>query len=573
MKKSNKTKTQLLEELTLLRQQLAARESAVPHQQEQEEAALRRSEAFYRGLVESSPEVIYSLSPQDGTFTSLNPAFEKITGWPRVEWLGRSFIPLIHPDDVPKAIEMFQRTINGETPPPFELRVLSRSGDYLVGEIIVPEIQHFEQGKLVDAFGFTRDITQRKRAEEALQQEAAIAAALARVGREMISSLNTPVLLNRLGQLTTEVLSCDYGQTLLWKPESEAYLSVSMYGATAEQEETLRVLTIPRHLISSFLVRLREEEVLECTMADDDFLSSTLASKCGVSNMLYLALRRGSEIIGIQVAGYRDSACPFTPQRHRIALGVAQLTSMALENARLFEQAEQANRLKSDFLATMSHELRTPLNIIIGYSDLLLSGAFGDLTDEQTNILKRVDRNANELHELISSTLDVGRLESGQVPLQLQIVDLSALLAEIEVEAQERCQQKGLRFSTVVSPYLPQLETDPLKLKVIIKNLVGNAVKFTETGSIHVVVHPQNEGVEICVSDTGIGIAPDAMTIIFEPFRQLESHLTRRHGGVGLGLYIVRRMLDLLGGTVQVESVVGRGSTFRVRIPTTIGAG
>ena len=572
MKKLTKTKAQLLEELAILRQQLAERDSAATHQPH-EEATERRNEAFYRSLVESSPEVIYSLSPQEGTFTSLNPAFEKITGWPRAEWLGRSFLPLIHPDDVPKAIEMFHRTINGETPPPFELRVLSQSGDYLVGEIIVPEIQHIEQGKLVDAFGFTRDITKRKRAEEALQQEAAIAAALAHVGREMISSLNTPVLLNRLGQLTTEVLACDYSQTFLWKPEGEAYLSVSVYGATAEQEKTLRVLTIPHHLISSLLDRLHEEEVLECTTAANDFLSTTLASKCGIGHMLYLALRRGTEIIGIQIAGYRDPAMPFTVQRYRIALGVAQLASMALENARLLEQAEHANRLKSDFLATMSHELRTPLNIIMGYSDLMLSGAFGDLTDEQTNILKRVDRNANELHELITSTLDVGRLESGQVPLQLQTIDLPALLAEIAAETQERCQEKGLLFSSLVSPHLPPVETDPLKLKVVIKNLIGNAVKFTETGCVSVAAHPQNEGIEICVSDTGIGIAPDAMNIIFEPFRQLESHLTRRHSGVGLGLYIVRRMLDLLGGTVQVESVVGRGSTFRVRIPTTIEAG
>jgi signal transduction histidine kinase len=221
----------------------------------------------------------------------------------------------------------------------------------------------------------------------------------------------------------------------------------------------------------------------------------------------------------------------------------------------------------------MSHELRTPLNIIMGYSDLLLSGAFGDLTNDQTNILKRVDSNANELHELITSTLDVGRLESGQVPLQLQTVHLPVLLAEIAGEVQERCQEKGLQFSSAISPHLPPLETDPLKLKVVIKNLLGNAVKFTETGSVSVAAHPQNEGIEICVSDTGIGIAPDALSIIFEPFRQLESHLTRRHGGVGLGLYIVRRMLELLGGTVQVESVVGQGSTFRVRIPTIIGAG
>jgi len=246
---------------------------------------------------------------------------------------------------------------------------------------------------------------------------------------------------------------------------------------------------------------------------------------------------------------------------------------MALENARLFEQAESANRLKSDFLATMSHELRTPLNIIMGYNELLLEEGYGSLTAEQSDILKRMERSARALRELIDATLDVGRLETGRLPLELKKIVIAELIEELQGETRDLQERSGLAFTWRVAPALPPLYTDPTKLKVVLKNLIGNAVKFTEEGSVTVQVRAHGPGVEIAVADTGTGIAPEALPVIFEPFGQGEKLLTRRHSGVGLGLYVVRRMLELLGGTITVASTVGQGSTFRVWIPLTVAEG
>jgi PAS domain S-box-containing protein len=571
MDDQGKTKAQLIAELTALRRQLAQLTANTVNEEKALEA-LRASEAFYRSLVETSPEVIYSLSPVDGTFTSLNPAVEEITGWAREDWLGKPFMTFIHPDDLPVALEMYQRTLQGEAPPPFELRVLSKSGEYLVGEIIVSKIQHIEDGKMVRAFGFTRDITARKRAEEAREEESAILSALVRVGREMSSSLNTPTILNRLCQVTAQELQCDCSHTFLWQAEEQVYVPMACWGDTADQWEALRVLKIPRDAFAELQTRLEREEVVQVLPATPDLLPQALSLQLGNSVTCYLALQHSGEIIGIQSAGYRGSRDSFTRRQLRTVQGIAQIASMALANARLFEQAEAANRLKTDFLATMSHELRTPLQIIMGYNELLLDDESSSLEEDQTDMLRKIDRSAQELLNLVNATLDMSRLEAGEVQLSVQPVSLATLTREVTSEIQEVHEKTGLEFRWEVAADLPLLQTDPTKLKVILKNLIGNALKFTDKGQVTLKAHRFAEGVEIGVSDTGIGIAPEALPIIFDPFRQVERALTRHHGGVGLGLYVVRRMLEILGGTIVVESQLGKGSTFRVWLPLRVAA-
>jgi len=237
------------------------------------------------------------------------------------------------------------------------------------------------------------------------------------------------------------------------------------------------------------------------------------------------------------------------------------------------DQLGRASRLKSDFLATMSHELRTPLNVIIGYNDLLIEGAFGELAPETVDPLRRMGQSARELLELITTTLDLSRLEAGRLPVEPREFALAELLQEIDRETRELQAKPGVRFHWNIGSESTRLHTDPVKLKVVLKNLVANAAKFTERGSVTVEARPQDGGVEIAVADTGIGIAPDAQAVIFEPFRQADSSRTRRYGGVGLGLYIVRRLLEMLGGQVSVDSATGRGSTFRVWLPHNGGAG
>jgi PAS domain S-box-containing protein len=395
------------------------------------------------------------------------------------------------------------------------------------------------------------------------QEEAAISTALARVGRELISALSSPDLLDRLCAVTARVLGCDRSHTLLFDPPGHVFRVAAGFGDSADETAAARTLRLPESLGANVVERLRREDVTQQD-AQQDSLLAAINAQYGVSAAMYMALRRGEDIIGIHSATYRGGPTAFTPQQERIARGIAQIASLALEDARLVDELERANRLKSEFVATMSHELRTPLNIILGYHSLLLDGTFGELLTEQRDSVERADRNARALLELISATLDMSRLESGQLPLDLREFQLGDLLHELAAETRDLQRKPGVSVEWHPVPPLPALYSDPSKIKVVLKNLVGNAVKFTEVGAITVSVQASAGGVEIRVHDTGIGIASDLLPIIFEPFRQATG---QHHGGVGLGLYIVRRLLGELGGTVDVESTPGRGSTFCVWVP------
>lgn len=402
------------------------------------------------------------------------------------------------------------------------------------------------------------------------QEEARVSRALAQVGEEMISSLNAPVLLSRLCELTTQMLGCDCSHTFLWRPNDAAYVPVFGYGDPPEQWESIRLLHIPPSAITTLLERLRTEDVVQLvgTGGDADEPAARLLAQFGLTAHMCVALRRGDEMIGFHAAHYRQRAVAFTPAQERIARGIAHLASMGLENARLVEELEGANRIKSEFVATMSHELRTPLNVVIGYNELLLDGAFGDLTPEQLDPLQRVDRNARALLDLINSTLDLSRLDQERIPLDIEPVQLDELLEDVAREVREVADKPQLQFSCEVGGDVPStLHTDPTKLKMVLKNLLSNAFKFTHEGRVAIRTARLDGGVEICVTDTGIGIAPEAHGLIFEPFRQVDSSDTRRYGGTGLGLYIVHRLLSLLRGSVTVDSAPGKGATFRVWVP------
>jgi len=237
------------------------------------------------------------------------------------------------------------------------------------------------------------------------------------------------------------------------------------------------------------------------------------------------------------------------------------------ELRRLYDEAEAASRVKSEFLATVSHELRTPLVAILGYTELLLDGEFGSLQAEQGDALQRVHVRGQELLEVINATLDVSRLEAGPVALDLQTVNTTAFLTELQGELQGVSGNDRVRLEWDIPASLPALSTDPGKLKIVLRNLIRNALKFTERGHVKVQAQSCAGGLELCVSDTGIGIAANMLPVIFEPFRQVDGADTRRYGGVGLGLYLVRRLVDMLGGQITVDSRVGEGSTFRVQLP------
>ncbi|MBX3024540.1 GAF domain-containing sensor histidine kinase [bacterium] len=400
-----------------------------------------------------------------------------------------------------------------------------------------------------------------------LQDRAAVDEALARVARELIALPDTKRILDRLCHLTSEALQCDASHTYLWDADHRELRAAAGYGDTAEQWETLRVVAYPENMVRDFERRIAREGVIQYRVEDLSGPPSALWRDLGTTVLLCMALRRGDGLIGVQAAEYRGRSDLFAPRALRIAQGIAHLASLALETARLVEELDGANRLKSEFVATMSHELRSPLNIIIGYHELLLDGAFGSLTDRQRDPLRRADRSARELLDLISATLDLSRLEAKRIAVDVSDVAIAELVDEVGREYATGLDRPGLALRWFTGHGLPVLRTDRVKLKMVLKNLVGNAVKFTDTGEVSLSASARDGGIEFAIVDTGVGIPRDAQGMIFEPFRQLEVTRTRLRGGAGLGLYIVKRLLDALGGTISLESEVGRGSVFRVWLP------
>jgi len=263
----------------------------------------------------------------------------------------------------------------------------------------------------------------------------------------------------------------------------------------------------------------------------------------------------------------------FMARRLHASLTNSLLLRFAHEESlcRAKEAAEAAERTKAAFLAMMSHELRTPLQLILGHAEILLSGADGSLADPQREQVEKVVQNACVLRDLITTILDISRLEAGKLTVEMQEVNVAALLAHIRTEMQEWREQAGVEVEWEVGDGLPMLRTDGQKLKVVLSNLLSNAVKFTKAGRITVTVRAEQDGVAFRVTDTGIGIPPESLTLIFEPFRQVENADTRAYSGSGLGLFIVQRLLALLGGKIAVESEVERGSTFHVWLPVGCG--
>jgi signal transduction histidine kinase len=400
-------------------------------------------------------------------------------------------------------------------------------------------------------------------------EEARVSGALVRAGNELISALDAPTQLDRLCQLTAEHLGCDLSHTWLHESSDDAYVARAGFGQTLEEHEEMRVLRLVHPALAPLLERLQADEVVVLDEERHAALQlGALAHHAALLPGIYVALRRGDELVGFQTAIRRDPQRGFDSAERRIAAGIGQLASMALDNARLLEQLEAANRIKSEFVATMSHELRTPLNIIVGYADLLLDEAFAPLTPEQTDTVQRIDRAADELCELISATLDMSRLQAGRLAVEPEAVGVGEFLHDLAKSVQVPRERNAVALRWHVEDDAGEIRTDRLKLKVIVKNLVRNALKFTERGSVDVVARRLDDGVEIVVRDTGIGIPLEKQGIIFDAFRQANAGNEKSYGGVGLGLYITSRLVLLLGGTLGVESEPGHGSAFRVWLPT-----
>jgi signal transduction histidine kinase len=382
-----------------------------------------------------------------------------------------------------------------------------------------------------------RSEVRRRLAEYALAEEARVSRAIAQVAQHLIAQVDAPILYERLSQVTADVMGALASTTLLWDADARRYDAVAAFGPPTSGAETLRTIGPPETAFPHGPIR------------------------CVGSDLLAIALHHEQRVVGVQVIRpygvLRD-------EHPRIASGVAAVATLALANSHLVARLEEASRMKSQFVSTMSHELRTPLNVMLGYADMARDSQDDD---ERAMLLARIETAGRDLLELIESTLEIGRMESGRDVVRLETVSLRTLLETIGGGCDRLPRRESVTLEWPASVPDLAITTDPRKVTVILRNLVGNALKFTDTGTVRLHVAVDHEGVALRVTDTGIGIRPEDQERVFEMFRQADGSDSRRFGGIGLGLHIVRRFVEQLGGRVVVTSELGRGAEFTVTLP------
>ncbi|MCB8965682.1 MAG: PAS domain S-box protein [Ardenticatenaceae bacterium] len=283
-------------------------------------------------------------------------------------------------------------------------------------------------------------------------------------------------------------------------------------------------------------------------------------------------------IVGNKLVGILDLQSSeigyFTEEDMKIQRTLASQVAVATENAKLYaeqvdisSQLRQVDQLKSEFLASMSHELRTPLNSIIGFADVLLEGLDGDLNARMEEDVRLIRDSGAHLRELIGDILDMSKIEAGRMELRYEMINMRQMAQDIMATANPLAQEKSLSLQLELTDDVNTVEADRTRIRQVLWNIMGNAIKFTEKGSVTLAMEVEKDELLVAIRDTGIGIKPEDVSIVFEQFRQIDGSLNRRAGGTGLGMPITKKLVELHGGRIWIESIVGVGSTFWFTIP------
>src|SRR5262245_47938746 len=402
--------------------------------------------------------------------------------------------------------------------------------------------------------------------------------ALGEVGQAVSSTLDLETVLTRIASHAVQLTGAAGGAIYEYDEESEEFHLRGSHQIEKEFVETLRASPIrlgggPLGRAASSRVSVEVTDILdEREYAAVRF--RPLLGRLGYRSLLAVPLLREEKIMG-GLTIFRRTTGSFPPEVVNLLQTFATQSVLAIQNARLFreieekgKQIEAANRHKSEFLANMSHELRTPLTAIIGFSEVLLDKIFGELNEKQDDYIGDIVSSGRHLLSLINDILDLSKVEAGRMELDVTRFDLPTAIENALILIRERATRHGIKVEHKIDERLDEVVGDERKFKQILLNLLSNAVKFTpEGGSIGVSAALTKEAVEVAVSDTGIGIAPENQETIFEEFRQVGTDASKKREGTGLGLTLTKKFVELHGGTIRVESTLGKGSTFTFTLP------
>jgi PAS domain S-box-containing protein len=496
-------------------------------------------------------------------------------GYTADEAIGQS-IRLIIPADLQAEEDMVLAQVrSGRGVDHYETRRRRKDGTEIRVSLTVSPIFD-DSGVVVGASKIARDITERVRLEAVAAEQSDLARKLGEVGTLVASSLDRSTIVQKVTDVATELTQAEFGAFFynVKDPESgDAYMLYTLSGASKEAFSQFPHPRATRIFAPTFhgegAVRL-DDVTQDPRYGQNAPYHGMPEGHLPVRSYLAVPVKWASgDVVGGLFFGHSQPAV-FSSRDEALATGIANWASLALENARLYTDARDADRLKDEFLAVLSHELRTPLNAIVGYARLLRSNL---LSGEKAQAgLEALDRNAAALTQIVDEVLDVSRIISGKVRLDVQPVELPLVVHDALATVQPAADAKGLRVQTIVDPRVGPVSGDPGRLQQVVWNLLSNAMKFTPKGGrVQIRVERVNSHIELVVSDTGIGISPQFLPLVFERFRQADAGTTRKTGGLGLGLSIVRHIVEMHGGSVHVASEgEGKGATFRVRLPLMI---
>jgi PAS domain S-box-containing protein len=477
-------------------------------------------------VVESSDDAIIS-KDLNSIIISWNQAAERLFGYTASEAIGKSIRMIIPADRQSEEDEVLARIRAGESVTHYETLRQRKDGSKVPISLTVSPI-YDDTGVVVGASKIARDISERMTATLATRRLEAV-----------VESSDDAIVTKTLDSVITS-----------WNPAAERMFGYSEAEAIGK---SVRML-IPADL--------QDEE--------DGVLAKIRAGE-RVHHYETTRLRKDGSLVAISltVSPIRDGNGRVVGAS-KIARDITERSRLSAENLRLYGEAQEANRVKDEFLAVLSHELRTPLNAILGYSRLLRGNLLP--ADQVTRGLETLERNARWLTQIVDDVLDVSRIVSGKIRLDVQAVDLSAVINNAVATAQPAADAKGVRIHAVIDPRTGPVWGDPDRLQQVVWNLMSNAVKFTPKGGrVQVRLERVNSHIEIVVNDTGTGISEAFLPMVFERFRQADSGPTRKSGGLGLGLAIVRHIVEMHGGTVHAASPgEGQGATFSVALPLMI---
>ena len=409
--------------------------------------------------------------------------------------------------------------------------------------------------------------------KEALEQQTATAEVL-----QVISSSPTDVqpVFDAIAERAMTL--CDARIGGVTRFDGELVHLVAYHGVSQSASDEMRSSfpMRPGHdAITARAILARAPVQIPDVLADPDYGLKDAARRSGFRANLAVPMLREGEVVG-SIVVCREQPGEFPERQVKLLQTFADQAVIAVENVRLFNeikdksrQLEIANQHKSEFLANMSHELRTPLNAIIGFSEVLLERMFGELNEKQDDYLKDIFTSGKHLLSLINDILDLSKIEAGRMELDLGDFDAAQALANAMTLIRERAQTHGIGLTLQADEAIGEIRADERKFKQILLNLLSNAVKFTPDGGKIVVRAAQIEGgIEVGVTDTGVGISAEDQLVVFDEFKQVGRHYTNKHEGTGLGLALTKRFVELHGGVLSLQSKPGVGSTFTFTIPS-----